>query len=80
VEEDIMSSWETSWEASLDTAVMRRRFDEDGEEIFDVDDLDLDDEDEELDGDDAEDDEDDDEDDLDDDFDEDFSFEDDEEE
>ena len=48
-----MSSWETSWEASLDTAVMRRRFDEDGEEIFDVDDLDLEDEDDELDGEDG---------------------------
>ena len=75
-----MSSWETSWEASLDTAVMRRRFDEDGEEIFDVGDLDLEDEDDELDGDELEDDEDDDEDDLDEDFDEDFSFDDDEEE
>ncbi len=68
------SSWETSWEASVDTAVMRRRFDEDGEEIFDVDDLELDDEDEELGGNEAEDDDDDDEDDLDEDFEEDFAF------
>lgn len=69
-----MSSWETSWEASLDTAVMRRRFDEDGEEIFDVDDLDLEDEDDELPGEDDEEADDEDDEDADDEFDDGFSF------
>lgn len=49
-----MSAWEASVEASL-YGTMRRKFDDDGEEQFDVDEFDFDDEDEDLDDDDSED-------------------------
>ncbi|MBA2291072.1 MAG: hypothetical protein H0W15_01305 [Gemmatimonadales bacterium] len=56
-----MSAWEASVEASL-YSTMRRKFDDDGEEQFDVDEFDFDDEDEDVDDDDDNEEKDDDED------------------
>ena len=74
-----MSAWEASLEASL-VSTMRRKFDDDGEEQFDVDDFDFEDDDEEFDDEEREDADDEEKDPDDDEMQDDFSFDDEDEE